>query len=229
MDSNRKTAVMVGVLFLIALVFDLVAMAMYDPVLNAPDFLNNASPNAIKVIGGILLDFIAAIAIVLIPIMLYPILKQHNEALALGYVGFRFLEGILFIFSAIKSLSLVSLSQEYIAAGAHDASCFEILGSTIHAQNHWSTLIYIIVFTIGALMFYKVLFVSKLLPRFISIWGIAAVGLLMAGALIGLFELFETSNIMLLLGPPVALNEITLSIWLFAKGFNSSADVSERT
>ena len=214
---------MVGVLFLIALVFDLVAMALYEPVLNAPDFLVNAYPNAIKVIGGILFDFIAAIAIVLIPIMLYPILRQHNETLALGYVGFRFLEGILFMFSVIKSLSLVSLSQEYIAAGAQDASYFKIAGSSIHAQNHWSTLIYIIVFTIGALMFYKVLFTSRLLPRFIPIWGIIAVALLMAGALIGMFGLFETSKIMIMFGPPVALNEITLSIWLFAKGFNSSA------
>ena len=226
MDSNRKTAIIVGVLFLIAFVFDLLAMAVYEPVLNAPDYLVNAYPNKTTIIIGILFEFFAATAIVLIPIVLFPILKQHNERMALGYVGFRFLEGILFIFSIINSLSIISLSQEYINAGASEASYFQTIGNSIHAQNHWSTLIYIIVFTIGALMFYSVLYKSKLLPRFISVWGLIAAALLLAGALLGLFDLIPTSKIMIILGPPVALNEITLSVWLFAKGFNSSAITS---
>ena len=155
--------------------------------------------------------------------MLFPILKQYNERLALGYVGFRFLEGILFIFSVIKSLSLISLSQEFIKAGAPDASYFQTLGNSIQAQNHWSTLVYIIVFTLGALMFYSLLYKSKLLPRFISVWGLIAVSLLLLGALVGLFGFIHTSKIMIFFGPPIALNELTLSVWLFTKGFNSSA------
>ena len=229
MNIYRKTAIIVGVLFLIAFIFDLLAMAVTEPILNAPDYLVNAYPNKIKVIIGILLEFIAAIAIVLIPIMLFPILKQHNERLAIGYVGFRFLEGILFIFTVIKSLSLISLSQDFVSAGAPDASYFQTIGSSIQAQMDWSTLIYIIVFTIGALMFYNVLYKSKLLPRFISVWGFIAASLLLGGALVGLFGLIHTPKIMIFLGPPVALNEITLSVWLFAKGFNSSAAVSETT
>jgi hypothetical protein len=219
----------VGVLFLIAFVFDLLSMAISEPILNAPDYLVNAYPNEIKVIIGILLEFIAAIAIVLIPIMLFPILKQHNERLALGYVGFRFLEGILFIFTVIKSLSLISLSQDFIGAGTPDASYFQTIGSSIQAQMEWSTLIYIVIFTIGALMFYNVLYKSKLLPRFISVWGLIAAALLLAGALLGLFGLIHAPKIMIFLGPPVALNEITLSIWLFGRGFNASAAVSGTT
>jgi hypothetical protein len=220
MDSIRKTAIIVGVLFIIAFVFDLLAMAISEPILNASDYLVNAYPNKIQIVIGMLLEFFAACAIVLIPIMLFPIFKQHNESLSVGYVGFRLLEGILFIFAVIKSLSLISLSQEFISAGAPDASYFQTLGNLIQAQNHWSTLIYIIVFTLGALMFYTLLYKSKLLPRFISGWGLVAVSLLLAGALLGLFGIIHTSRIMIFFGPPIALNEMTLSIWLFAKGFN---------
>ena len=226
MNSIRKIAVIVGVLFIIAFVFDLLAMAISEPILNAPDYLNIVYQNKMQIIIGTLFEFFAACVIVLIPIMMLPILRQHSESLAFGYVGFRFLEGILFIFAVIKSLSLISLSQEFISAGAPDTSYFQTLGNSLQAQNHWSTLIYIIVFTIGALMFYNVLYKSKLLPRFISVWGLIAAALLLAGALLGLFGLIHTSKIMIFLGPPVALNEITLSIWLFVKGFNPYAITS---
>ena len=81
MNSIRKTAVIVGALFIIAFVFDLLAMAISEPVLNAPNYLANAYPNKMLIIIGALLEFFAACAIVLIPIMLFPILKQHNENL----------------------------------------------------------------------------------------------------------------------------------------------------
>ena len=223
MNSIRKIAVIVGVLFIIAFVFDLLAMAISEPILNAPDYLNIVYQNKMQIIIGTLFEFFAACAIVLIPIMMLPILRQHSESLAFGYVGFRLLEGILFIFAVIKSLSLISLSQEFISAGAPDTSYFQTLGNSLQAQNHWSTLVYIIVFTLGALMFYSLLYKSKLLPRFISVWGLIAVSLLLAGALVGLFGFIHTSKIMIFFGPPVALNELTLSVWLFAKGFNPSA------
>jgi hypothetical protein len=221
MNSVRKTAILVGILFLIALVFDLLAMAISGSILNAPDYLVNVYPNRMQIIVGALLRLIAAGAIVLIPITLLPISKQHNESLAYGYIGFRLLEGILFLFSLIKSLSLISLSQEFISAGAPDASHFQTISNSIQAQDHWSILVYIIVFTVGALMFYSLLYKSKLLPRFISVWGLVAVSLLLVGTIVGMFGFIHTSKIMIFFGPPVALNEITLSIWLFTKGFNS--------
>jgi len=223
MNSNRKTAIIVGVLFIIALVLDIIGRGIYEPILNAPDFLVNAYPNKIQLIIGILLEFICAPAIVLIPIMLFPILKKYNESIALGYVGFRFLEGILFIFMVINSLSLISLSQEYLNSGAGDASYFQILGNSIQAKNDWATLIYIIVFTLGALMFYYLLYQSKIIPRFISVWGLIAAALLLTGALLGMLDLIPLSKVMIFFGPPIALNEIVLAVWLIAKGFNSSA------
>jgi len=224
--TNKKTAIIVGVLFIIALVFNILGMAIYEPILDAPDYLDKTFPNKILVIIGLLIDFICIPAIILIPIVAFPILKQHNERLALGYVGFRAFEGILFTFSIIKSLSLISLSKEYISAGAQHASYYQAIGNSIHAQSHWATLIYIIVFTLGASMFYYVLFKSKLIPRIISVWGLFSAAILFTGALIGMFDLFPLTQVMTFFSPPFILNELTLAIWLIVKGFNSSTIVS---
>jgi len=225
MNTYRKTAISVGVIFLIALVFDIAPTSIYRPILNASDYLVTIYPNKIPVTIGILLDFICAPAVILIPIILFPLFKMFDERLALGYVVFRLLEGILHIFSAINSLSLISLSQDYINSGSPDAFYFQALGNSIHARIEWAALLYIIVFTLGAIMFYYLLFKSKLIPRWLSGWGLFAVAFLSTGALLHTFGMFGTMPLMkatVYFGPPIALNEIVLSIWLIAKGFNQS-------
>ena len=224
--SMKKTAIIVGVLFLIALIFNIVTMGIYQPILTAPDYLGNAYPNKIQIILGILLDFICVPAIIFIPIMMYPIFKQYNERISRGYVIFRFLEGILFIISLISWLSIINLSQEYITGGAQNISYFNTLGNLIFARIDWTTLIYIIIFTIAALMFYYLLYRSKIIPRFLSVWGLRAAAFLLTGALLGMLGFIPLLKAMTYFSPPIALNELVLSIWLIVKGFNSSTITS---
>ena len=101
MNSNRKTAIIVGALFLISYL-GLITGAFFflEPILNAPDYLINVYPNATQVIIGVLLESINGAAVVGIAVMLFPILKQHNEGLALGYVGVRVIEAVLSIVRA---------------------------------------------------------------------------------------------------------------------------------
>jgi hypothetical protein len=223
MNTIRKTSITVGVLFLIALVMHPIGTAIYQPILSAPDYLVNAYPNKTQVLIGILLVFICVPAIVLIPIMLFPILKQHNVSIALGYVGFRILEGVLFIVFGIGALSQLTLSQEYVKTVAPNAFYFQTLGNLIQAGIDWTSLIYIIIFTLGALMFYYLLYLSKLIPRFISVWGFIAAALLLTGTLLSMFELIPLLKVQIFFAPPIALNELILSLWLIVKGFNSSA------
>ena len=97
-----------------ALVSFLIGQAFYEPIPSSPDYLDNAYPNRVTVIIGILLEFISALAVVLIPVLLFPILKKHNEVLALGYVSFRLFEAVLLSVAQIYKLSLVNLSQDYL-------------------------------------------------------------------------------------------------------------------
>jgi hypothetical protein len=229
MNTHRQTAIIVGVLFVVATVMLFIGGAFYNPILGSPDYLDNAYPNKTTVIIGILLEFTKIPAIALIPVFLFPILRKHNEVLALGYVGFRFLEAVLLSVIDINKLSLVNVSQDYLNRGELDASYFQNIGSLIQSENDWGFSIYLIVFTLGALMFYFVLYKSKLIPRFISAWGFIAAALLLTGSVLVMVDMFtgiSELGVELIFATPIAVNEMVLAIWLIVKGFNSSAIAS---
>jgi hypothetical protein len=225
----RGTAIVVGVLFIIATVFLFVGEAFYRPILSSPDYLNLAYPKRTIVTIGILLEFVCVLAIPLIPVFLYPVLKKHNEVLALGYVVFRLLEAVILISVAeINKLSLIGVSQEYLNQDGVDAAYFQHIGSAIQSANYWGDtagLIYNIVFVIGALMLYVVLYQSRLLPRWISVWGLLAAIALLVGALLSVFTSISPTLTILIISP-IAVQEMVMAGWLIVKGFNPSAIAS---
>ena len=135
MNSYRKNAIIVGILFIIATAFLFIGKAFYDPVLSSPDYLARTYPERITVIFGILLEFACVIAIPLIPVFMFPVLKKSSETLALGYVVFRLFEAVLFITEEIKELSLIDVSRGYLNSSGADAAYFQNLGSSIQAEN----------------------------------------------------------------------------------------------
>jgi hypothetical protein len=228
MNSNRKTAIIVGVLFITATVANILSDVFLGPILDAPDYLIKVSANENQVIIGALFKLIMAVACAGIAIWLYPILKKHNEALALGYVGARIIEGVLYIVAVISLLSLLTLSQEFVKAGAPDASHFQALGTLLLAASDWAFMLGITVFGLGALMLYYLLYQSKLIPRWLSVWGLIGAPLMLAGGLLGMFgSLTETSVLGTFIFLPIAVNEMVLAVWLIVKGFNPSAIAPE--
>jgi hypothetical protein len=229
MNTSRKTAIIVGVLFIIATAFLFIGEAFYDPILSSPDYLEIAYPNRTTVVIGMLLEFACVIAIPLIPVFLFPILREHYEALALGYVVFRSLEAVLFVIVEINKLSLINVSEGYLNSGGLDASFFQNIGSSIQAVNTWAFSIYVLVFAIGALALNSVLYRSKLVPRFISAWGFIAAAVILIGSVLVMLEMFTGISDMalqLIIAAPIAVQEMVLAVWLIVKGFNSSATIS---
>ena len=228
MNSNRKTAAIVGVLFVMALVTFLIGEALYEPILGSPDYLDKAYPNRVIVIIGILFEFVSALEVVLIPVLLFPILKKHNEVLALGYVSFRLFEAVLLSVAQIYKLSLVGLSQGYLNSGGVDASYLQNIGNSIQSVIYWvdhAGLIYLVVFVIGTLILNTALYQSKLIPRWLSIWGLISAVAILAASVMATFDIFLVLATILVI--PIAFQEQAMAIWLIVKGFNSSAIASE--
>ena len=222
MNSDRKTAVIVGVLFILATLFSLASTSIIGPVIGAPDYLVKISSNENQVVVGVLLLLAAAVSIVLIPAMMFPVLRRHNEGIALGYFGFRVLEAETLVVDAISLLLLLSLGQEYAKAGVPAASYFQISGALLLSAHDWIFPLNPIVFGLGALMFYYLLYRSKLIPGWLSAWGFLGAALVLAFGLLGLF-----GNILIYLALPIAVQEMVLAVWLIVKGFYPSAIVSE--
>ena len=225
-NNHRKTAIIVGVLFIIATVFLFIGEAFYKPILDSPEFLELAYPNRSTVILGILLEFTIVLAIPLIPIVFFPVLRKHSEVLAIGYLVFRALESVMLItVGEINKLSLIGLSQAYLNAEQVDAAYFQAIASGIQAENLWgdtSGVLYNVVFVIGAVILYAVLYRSKLIPRWLSVWGFIACGTILTAALASPFvSLPAFVNVMLVF--PIAVQEMVMALWLIVRGFNPSA------
>ena len=165
-------------------------------------FLIDETQNKSPLILGAILEIICGVAVVGIGVLMFPILKLFNKRLALGYVIFRVIECTIIIVGGIYLLSLLKLMWKY-----------EMI---------------IFVFTaLGGLIFSYLLFLSKLIPRYLSGLGIIGYAILFLGVTLNMFSLININGgAGMLIYLPGGLFELFLPLWLFVKGFNSLAIAS---
>ena len=228
MNPYRKTATSVGVLFITAAVAGILTFPS-SGLLAGPDYLTRVAENQNQVILGALFEAVMAFAGASIAIWLYPVLRNHDETLALGAVGFRIFEAVCFLIAAVALLSLATLSREYENAGAPNDAQFQALGTVLLAVRDWAgQVLGAIAFSLGALMYYSVFYRSKLIPRWLSGWGLLGAMLWLAAALLSMFGQIDPLSVTrALLSLPIAANEMVLAAFLIVKGFNPSALTSE--
>jgi len=229
MNSNRRTAIIVGILFLSGYVGIFLGDAISGPILNSPDYLSNIYPNRIRVIIGMLVEVLLNdVPVVGIGVLLFPILKKYSEGVALWYVGNRVIEAVTLIVGTISALSLITISQEYLAAGAAEASGFQASGALALAGRYWAAdVMTTVFFIIGALILYSILYKSKLVPRFISVWGLISTASLIAANVLDVPDVTQGFSPGQILYFPIMTSEVLLAVWLIAKGFNPSAIASQ--
>jgi len=125
----------------------------------------------------------------------------------------------------VSLLSISTLGQQLVTApAANRASIQGIADSLLSVRDH-STLAGVFAFSLGALMYYVVFFRSRLVPRWLSGWGVAAVLLMMTACLLALFSGTPVTGYTLLI-LPIAVQEIVLAVWLLVKGFDPLAQTS---
>jgi hypothetical protein len=229
MDSDRRSGIVTGILFIAATAAGTLAV-FAQPVLNAPDYLTRIAANEPTVLAGALLVFIMGWAGAGIGIAMYPVLRRHNEGLALGAAGFRIIEGVLICIGAVLILLLATLSQEFIKAGPAALAQFQSLGALLAEGRVWVRDVAALPsWCIGAYLYYSLFFQTRLVPRWLSVWGLAGITLVVAASTLVLFrQIAPMSTAQLLMSFPIALQEMVLAIWLIVKGFNPSASASPR-
>jgi len=219
MYSYRRIAIIVGVLFIIATITSIVGGSLIGSVIDSSDDFLKISENENQIVLGCLLVLVDAFAVIFIAILMFPILKKHSEGLALGYVGLRIFEGVVFIIGVISILAMLTLSQEYIS-GALDASYFQALVALLLGIYDWSWLVGpLIFFALSTLPFYYLLYQSKLIPQWLSGWGLIGGVLVTLFGLLAMFGFDTTSTISMFLFLPIAIQEMVLAVWLIVKGF----------
>jgi hypothetical protein len=164
MDSSRKIAIAVGVLFILATVAGVSQFPFLRSV-NAPDYLSSVSAHGSQVMTAVLLDLIMVGAVFAIPVVLFPILKKHSESLARGYVVARIFEAAPLVVGVFSMIALLTLSRDYVAAGAPSAPHYPTLGALLLATSDWTLLIGgQVILSLSALILNYGLYRSRLVP-----------------------------------------------------------------
>ncbi len=218
--SNRKTAIIVGVLFIIGDIAGVLSLLVTQGLLEGPDALTRIAADQDQLVLGALLVLVMGFALAMVPVVMFPVFKKYNEVLALGCVVFRgALETVGYMATAGTWLLLLELSREHVEAASPAAPHFETLSTLLVATQSSITAHFTsIVFSLGALMFYYLFYQSRLIPRWLSIWGLAGAILYLAAPLLAMF-----GHGFGVLMAPLAVAEIVLAVWLIARGLNSPA------
>ena len=224
MNSTRKIAVITGVIFIIATVLPILASSLVT-VLTGADYLTQLSAHTNQVAAGVLLILIGYFACAGIAVVMYPVLKKWNAGLALGSVVFRTIETAFYMVGLMSLMSLLTLGQRFTTAAAADRTSLQAIGNLLVSIRDYAALLAVFAFCLGAFMYYYLFFQSRLIPRWLSGFGIVAIILMMTACVLSLFSGNRiTSYIPLVF--PIFLQEMVLAVWLIAKGFNPSAIAS---
>ena len=221
--TPKRTAQLVGVLFLIGDVMGILSVVVTGPSLGTfseqdPSYLVKVAAQQNTVIFGALLLLAMGLSLAFIPIVLYPVAKKFNETLAVGYLVFRgALETVITIGMVVCGLVVVLVSQRYSVAGPSGASVVQNAGAVLMEVHGRLNALLEIVFPVGALMLYGLLYRYRLVPWWLSGWGLV-------GAV-----LYLGAGVAFLFGPevqwaliPLGIQEVVMAIWLIVKGFNPS-------
>ncbi|MTI86895.1 MAG: DUF4386 domain-containing protein [Balneolaceae bacterium] len=220
MKTQRKTAIIVGILFLIqGIISVLINQVLSGPVAFGSYFITNAFSYETELVTALLISLINGSITIGIAAMLLPVFKPYNERISYLYFGLSISQFAFIALNEMDRLSLLSLSQEYIQVGSPDAGYIQFMGRVLQSDYWWSHHTIMLVSCITLSFFYYLLYRSKLVPRFIAIWGYAGVALMLTTLLLGVFG----GDIIMWLFIPIGLNQLFLAAWLIVTGFNPEA------
>ena len=213
-DPQRKTAVLVGALFLVATATFFVSSALITPILGSPGYLAAVGRSSTLVVAAALVALVDGLAVVGIAAALYPILSARHPALAVAYAGMRIAELAIIALYVLSPLLLVSLSETEATAGSATTAALLV------ALRHWSLLLVYLFNGVAGLMLAYGFLRTRLVPRTLSVLGLVGYATLFVAALLDALGIINTSaGAGMVTLVPGGLFELVLPIWLFGRGF----------
>lgn len=220
MKTYKKNAVIIGALFIFTMLSGMIDAYFVVPELKNP--ITVILQNNGQILTGVFSVLIMAIGILFIAISFYPVIKKQNETIALTYVIFRAIECLLLTIGSISYLYIISLGGEYM--DKTDISQYTISIALAVKIKFYSYQIAMIVLGLGSIFLCYSLYVSRLVPRFLSVWGGIGYVLLFLSGILDICGLIDTTKGMgaVFYAPGGLWELIVFPLWLFVKGFNTS-------
>jgi hypothetical protein len=225
MNTYRTTAIVVGVVYLAGFVVGLVGNGLIQSILGAPDHLSTVSANSMMLAIGAILWLMAVAGDAAHGVLMFPVLKQHSERIAFGYLASRIVDAVFIAVSVLFTLLQIPLGSEYLKAVVPNTFYLQALSTLSIQANLYAYEIGMIALGLAGLMLNYMFYRAKLVPRWIAVWGLVGYAIIFCGMVSAVMGsgLGDVSSI------PGGLWEVFIGVWLIAKGFNSSAFVSQAT
>lgn len=216
MTSHKSAARTIGVLMLMQLpIAPMVNFALLEPATAPPGFLANAAAHSAQVTTAVLLLLVGGAISIGIAITAFPVIRQYSRPMALWYVALAVIGVAGLLAEGLALRSMLSLSQQFVGADVANAAALEALGPWVRSVWTSAHFMNFLLAGVSGLVLYGALFRFALVPRALAAFGVLAVLLLIAGAVIPLFG--RPTEMLLFM--PIGLSELALMIWLLVRGF----------
>ena len=216
MNAINKTSRILGVAFLLQFITSFGSGVFLKPTwfvegdIGATMLKIAANPMLMRT--GLFLDMHTALGVTFLGVVLYLTLRKQNETMALTAMLFYALEGALHAAGELDAISLLHLSQRYAATGQPAQLLF--MGQAAYDAVSFSGVLMMLAFCLGAILFYTLLDKARIVPRWLSLWGLITVFPCLIGTLFAIFGYKLPFAIYL----PYVPFEFVIGIWILVKG-----------
>lgn len=221
MNRYRAIARVVGVVYLAGFVVGIAGNTMIQSVVGPPNHLATMSANRMTVAIGAILWLLAVAGDAAHGVLMFPLLKQHSERMAIGYLAARIVDATFIAIMVLFVLIQIPLGSEYLRAAASDASSLQALSALFAQAQLYAYEIGMSALGVAGLMLCYTLYRGMLVPRWLAVWGLVGYAAILFGMLSAVMGsgLGDVSSI------PGGLWEVFVGVWLIVKGFNPPAFV----
>lgn len=223
MNTYRTTARVVGVVYLAGFVVGLVGNGLIQSILGAPDPLSTVPANSMLLAIGAILWLMAVAGDIAHGVLMFPVLRQHSERIAFGYLASRIVDAVFIAVSVLFTLLQIPLASAYLKAVVPDTFSLQVLSTLLIQGNLYAYEIGMITLGLAGLMLNSMFYRAKLVPGWIAVWGLVGYAIIFCGMVSAVMG----SGLGLVSSLPGGLWEVFMGVWLIAKGFNPSAFVSQ--
>ena len=213
-NTYRTTAKVVGAIYILGFVVGIAGSA-----LSTPGQLDTISARSMVIAIGAFLWLLAAAGDAVHGVMMFPILKQNSERIALGYFAARIVEAAIIAVSALFILLQIPLGAEFVKASTSEISYLQSLSILFAQSQAYSYQIGMVALGMAGLTLCYGFYQAKLVPHFFIIWGLIGYVSFLGGSMMEILGF----NLQLLHTLPGGFWEISIGVWLIVKGFNSGA------
>jgi hypothetical protein len=223
MNSTDKISRVLGIAFLLQFVTSFSSGAFLKSawfvVGNMSETLVRIANNPLLMRFNILLDVLTALGVTFLGAILFLTLRKQNERIALTALGFYLLEVALLAVSRIEAFSLLRISQEYVTTGK--SAYLLTLGKIAYeSMDFVGNTLHMLAFCLGAILFYFLLYKSRVVPQWMSLWGLIAVFPMLIGTVTQIFRY----TIPFIFYVPYVPFELVIGIWILVKGIKDDSE-----